>query len=227
MARDDEGAPRHRLSTRLARIIRATSVRPTKLSFRPAPGSMRSSAFMLAVLAACGFSWAQQADPNQSSTALRVSEQSVKAAYLYKFAGYVEWPDTRPTDPPAPVTIGVLGAASLAEELAQITIGRTINDRPIDVRRVTFDDQLDDLQILFIGAQERNRLDDVFATVQSLPVLTVTESEGALAQGSIINFTLDEQRVRFEVSLYAAELSRIRLNSRLLAVAQRVSRSPE
>jgi hypothetical protein len=60
-----------------------------------------------------------------------------------------------------------------------------------------------------------------------LPVLTVTESEGALAQGSIINFTLDEQRVRFEVSLYAAELSRIRLNSRLLAVAQRVSRSPE
>jgi hypothetical protein len=125
------------------------------------------------------------------------------------------------------VTIGVFGAASLAQELAQITIGRTVNDRPIDVRRVGFDDRLDDLQILFIGAQERNRLGELFATVQRLPVLTVTESEGALAQGSIINFTLDEQRVRFEVSLYAAELSRIRLSSRLLAVAQRVYRSPE
>jgi len=201
-------------------------VRAAKLSFRLAPGSIRSAAFVLIVLAACGFSWAQQTDTDRPST-LRVSEQSVKAAYLYKFAGYVEWPDTRPTDAPTPVTIGVFGAASLAQELAQITIGRTVNDRPIDVRRVDFDDRLDDLQILFIGAQERNRLGELFATVQRLPVLTVTESEGALAQGSIINFTLDEQRVRFEVSLYAAELSRIRLSSRLLAVAQRVYRSPE
>lgn len=172
----------------------------------------------------CAVPNAGRAQPDDD---LRASEQSIKAAYLYKFAGYVEWPDLPAAEPAMPITIGVLGSGSLADELAEITAGRSVNNRPIQVRRVTPGLPLDDLEVLFIGAQERRRLDQLLRPARQLPILTVTESDGALTEGSIINFTVSGQRVRFEISLVAAEQSRLRLSSRLLDVAQRVYRSPE
>jgi hypothetical protein len=88
-------------------------------------------------------------------------------------------------------------------------------------------DSFDDLQILFIGSQARPGERGLLADARSRPILTVTESAGALAEGSIINFTQDNDRVRFEISLYAAEQSQLKLNSRLLAVADAVHRGPE
>jgi hypothetical protein len=88
-------------------------------------------------------------------------------------------------------------------------------------------DSLDEVEILFIAREERDRSAQFLAAAQNRPILTVTESEGALSDGSIINFTLDQDRVRFEVSLYSAERSRLRLNARLLAVAQQVYRDSE
>lgn len=155
-----------------------------------------------------------------------VSATSVKAAFLYKFAGYVEWP-APPGETDAPITIGVAGADPFAAELAEITRGRTVAGRPISVRRVTADDSFDGLQILFIANQGRGGERGVLANARSRPILTVTESAGALADGSIINFTQDKDRVRFEISLYAAEQSMLKLNSRLLAVADSVHRGPE
>jgi len=156
-----------------------------------------------------------------------VSESTVKAAFLYKFAGYVQWPDAPTGAAATPIMIGVVGASDFAQELSQITQGRTVSDRPINVRRLADGDSIEDLHILFIAQEEKARLQDLLAAVRGRPILTVTESEGALSDGSIINFTVDEQRVRFEVSLYAAQLSQLRLNSRLLAVARQVYRVPE
>jgi hypothetical protein len=157
---------------------------------------------------------------------LRVSERSVKAAFLYKFASYVEWPDTEAkTD--APITIGVVGATDFARELAEITANRTVSSRRISVRRLTTDNSLDGLDILFIAKEERDHMSELLSAARDRPILTVTESDGALSSGSIINFTVDQDRVRFEISLYAAEKSQLRLNSRLLAVAQDVHRGPE
>jgi hypothetical protein len=155
-----------------------------------------------------------------------VSADTLKAAFLYKFAGYVEWPDEpRPTD--APITIGVAGADPFAAELTEITRGRTVAGHPISVRRMMAGDSFEGLQILFIGGQARAGERGLLADARSRPILTVTESAGALADGSIINFTQDKDRVRFEISLYAAEQSQLKLNSRLLAVADAVHRGPE
>jgi hypothetical protein len=155
-----------------------------------------------------------------------VAASSVKAAFLYKFASYVEWPDS--ASPAAePITIGVAGADPFAAELAEITRGRTIAGRTINVRRVAPDDTFEGLQILFIANQARGGERGLLASARSRPILTVTESAGALAAGSIINFTQDKDRVRFEISLYAAEQSMLKLNSRLLAVADSVHRGPE
>jgi hypothetical protein len=156
-----------------------------------------------------------------------VAESTVKAAFLYKFAAYVQWPANAPGSAAIPVRIGVFGASDFAHELSQITQGRTVNDRPIDVRRLMDGDGFDNLDILFIGDAENNRLQELLAAVRGQPILTVTETKGALSDGSIINFTTEQQRVRFEVSLHAAEQSRLQLYSRLLAVASAVQRRPE
>jgi hypothetical protein len=80
---------------------------------------------------------------------------------------------------------------------------------------------------MFIGARERNRLGEILAPARSLPLLTVTESTGALTDGSVINFLIDERRVRFEISLDAAAMSGLNISARLLAVAERVLRQAD
>lgn len=154
-----------------------------------------------------------------------VSERSVKAAFLYKFASYVQWPGASRDD--VPLTIGILAPNDFARELTEITANRTVANRPIRVRRVGANDSLDGLDILFIGREEDRRLAEVLAVAGMRPILTVTETAGAIADGSIINFTVDQDRVRFEVSLDAAERSQLKLNARLLAVAQQVHRGVE
>jgi hypothetical protein len=153
----------------------------------------------------------------------QASEESIKAAFLYKFADYVDWPDAA-RDTNAPFRIAVIGDGRLADELARATSGRDVAGRPIDVRRVIAGETLETFEVLFVGAEEEGRLEELLAPATTLPILTVTESDDGLERGSIINFTIEQRRVRFEVSLAAADQSGLRLNARLLAVAARVLR---
>ena len=149
-------------------------------------------------------------------------EYRVKAAYLYRFAGYVGWPPSAFVRPDAPVTIAVMGAEGLATELEQVVIGRTVSDRTVAVKRIKPGDSLTGVNVLFVSKNETTQLAQLTQAAQTRSILTVTESAGALRQGSVINFTVADQRVRFEISLDAAEKNGIKLSSRLLAVAQQV-----
>jgi hypothetical protein len=153
-------------------------------------------------------------------------ELRVKAAFLYKFAGYVEWPPKSFARPEMPVTIGVIGAESLAAELTQAVTGRTVNDRAVAVKRLKAGESLAGVHVLFVGRSENARLDQLAQSAQPRSILTVSESDGALARGSVINFVLTEGRVRFEIALDSAEKSGLKLSSRLLAVAQQVTGTP-
>jgi hypothetical protein len=146
-------------------------------------------------------------------------ERSVKAAFLYKFLGYVEFP----ADLPQQVTVGVVGAADIAAELTQISVGRTVNGRPIAIKALREGDSLAGLQLVFVGADVQRPAQVLRSAAQS-GVLSVTEVDGGLLQGSVINFRLVEDRVRFEVSLPAAEKNNVRLSSRLLSVAYQVQK---
>ncbi len=172
-------------------------------------------AVILALLV--GWSAALNGQPVRSA-----AEQSIKAAYLYKFANYVEWPATVFAAESVPLTIGVFGADSLAAEVGEITAGRTVNGRRIEVRTIAAPSELSGVHILFVSAASDNDLPALAdaATVHS--VLVVTESEVGLKRGSVINFRLIDQRIRFDVSLDSADRNRLRLSSRLLAVAEKV-----
>lgn len=149
-------------------------------------------------------------------------EVRVKAAYLYRFAGHVEWPATAFRDAEAPLTIAISGADDLLGELLKLKGGKPVGERGLEVRAWRGGDSLAGVQILFIGQREARLMQRALDAARNLPVLVVTETEGALTLGSIINFLLVDNRVRFEVSIGQAERSGLKVSSRLLAVAQRV-----
>jgi hypothetical protein len=150
------------------------------------------------------------------------AEQRIKAAFLYKFGSYVDWPDNTFEAPDSPFVIGVMGAGDVARDLGEMVIGRTVAGREIEVRRVDPGDALVGIQILFIGHAVSEQIDAILANAAGLPLLTVTEEENVPAPGSIINFVVVGNKVRFDVALTAARLGRLKISARLLAVARNV-----
>ena len=149
------------------------------------------------------------------------AEPTVKAAFLFKFAGYVEWPPQAFAASDSPIVIAVLGADDVAAELARIVPGRTVAGHPISVKRIAETDSLKGVHIVFVGRAASSRIAAVAKAAQRDGVLVVSDSAGALEEGSAINFVVDD-RVGFEVSLTAAERTGHRISARMLAVARRV-----
>jgi fermentation-respiration switch protein FrsA (DUF1100 family) len=147
------------------------------------------------------------------------TEASVKAAFLYKFAGYVEWP-AHAAAPESPFTIGVIDDDAVASELERIVPGRTIAGHPIAVRRVARGESLAGVRVLFAGGETPDAA--AIRAAHKEGALVVTESRSGLAMGSAINFVVSGEHVGFEVSLDGADRSGLKISSRMLAVARRV-----
>lgn len=146
----------------------------------------------------------------------------IEAAYLYKFANYVDWPAQAFQDPMQPIVIGILNSDRLAEELQQLTPRRRVKGRSFVIRRVKRGDDLSDLHMLFIGPLERAGEKAVLASVRGKPVLTVSDSRRVFTSGSMIHFAVIDQRVRFEVALLPLSRSGIRLSALMLTAASEV-----
>jgi hypothetical protein len=150
-------------------------------------------------------------------------ERRVKAAFLYKFLGYTEFPSTAFGDHASPVQIGVSGSDDMLAELARTVAGRTLNGRPITVRAVREGDNPGLLHLLFVAGSDAARVARVLRGAPGA-LLLVSECDGGLQQGSVINFRVVDEHVRFDVSLDAAEKNNVRLSSRLLGVANHVQK---
>jgi hypothetical protein len=158
----------------------------------------------------------------QTSAQAADLEHQVKAVYLFKFASYVEWPAGAFSSPVSPLVIGVIGADEVADELAHIVTGHTINGRPVVTRKLKRGDSLTGLHVLFIGRLEKTHLVEILSEAKRKPLLTVTESEDAHALGSMINFVITDDRLRFEVALAPVEVGGLKISARMLTAAYRV-----
>lgn len=158
------------------------------------------------------------AAPPQATT-----ERQVKAAFLYKFLGYTEFPPAAFGDASSPVLIGVAGSDDMLAELARTVVGRTLNGRPIVVRPVRDGDNPGPLHLLFVAGSDGPRVSRTLRNASGA-MLLVTECEFGLQMGSVINFKIVNEHVRFDVSLDAAEKNNVRLSSRLLNVANHVQK---
>jgi hypothetical protein len=157
-----------------------------------------------------------------AAQAQQASEAAVKAAFLYKFPGYVEWPAAAFAAPDSPFVIAVAGADEVAAELEKLVPGRSIGARRIVLRRLREGEPARGAHILFVGrgdAAGRALLKAAQAQPGTLPV---ADFERGLELGAVINFVAYEDRVAFEVSLENAERCGLRVSSRMLAVARRV-----
>jgi hypothetical protein len=195
-------------------------------SLRPSrqPLAMRRTLLrgMLAGVALAGAMLA--AAPAQAQPGAAALERSVKAAFIYKFLGYTEFPSSAFGDPAAPVVIGVVGSEEMAAELGRIVAGRNINNRPVVVRPLRDGENSGAVHLLFVAGADSAQTARVLRQAPAGPMLLVTECGDCLQAGSIINFRIVGQRVRFDVSLDAADKNNIRLSSRLLTVANHVSK---
>jgi hypothetical protein len=156
--------------------------------------------------------------------AAQFSVDAVKAAYLFRFAQYVEWP-ALPAD--APFIIAVSGAEDVAVHLERLLPGMAVNGHRAVVRRISRADQLDGVQILYVGKNAFARTRTLRTRASRLPILVVTDNERGLDGGGVINFIEVDRNLRFEISLIAADRSGLKINSALLSVAARVERRPQ
>jgi hypothetical protein len=173
---------------------------------------------MQLVLALCGNALVPRALAAESDALL---ERRVKAAFLYQFIPYVDWPSGAHA-PDAPIVIAVVGDDSVASELTTVIGGRTAKNRPVVVRRWRESDLQGGVAIVYVRREESARLPAIARAAQQTATLVVSEHEAALKQGSMINFQIAEGRVRFDVALAPVEAAGLRISSRLLAVARDV-----
>jgi hypothetical protein len=144
----------------------------------------------------------------------------VKAAFLFNFTKFVEWPEKAFNGPQAPIVIGIIGDDPFGDSLMRIVAGQKAQGRAILIVKYRRGDDLRRSQILFISASERLRNAEILASLQDASVLTVSDIDGFAEAGGTMQFVMQENRVHFVVNLDAATQSKLRVSAKLLALAR-------
>jgi len=158
--------------------------------------------------------------PSPARASAEYPEDAVKAIFLYRFAGYVTWPEPQATA--SEFTIAVLGAENVAEQLKAFLPEHPIQGKAAHVAAIQRLNQLGDADMLYIGPGYGGNLGVLIDALKDRPILIVTDRPGALDEGSMVNFLDEQKHVRFEISTSAAKRSALVIGSSLLAVAERV-----
>ncbi len=148
------------------------------------------------------------------------TEYQVKAAFLFNFAKFVEWPADAFASADAPLQICVLGQDPFGHDFEQTIEDKTVNGHRLEIIHPSGVPQARACQIIFVAASEGPHLREILRDLRGASVLTVGDAAGFARMGGIINFVLDDSRVRFEINLKAAERAHLKLSARLLTVAK-------
>lgn len=177
---------------------------------------MRKLRFIVACLICVALvvpSFAQGTDTSDSS------EYLIKAGFTYNFAKLMEWPASAFPQADSPIVIGVLGVDPFGGTLDDVLKGKNVNGRGFEVRHLKYGMDLKGCNILFISTSEAAHLDDILKTLKGQPVLTIGEMDHFAQRGGIINFIVEDNKVRFEINPDAAKQADINISSRLLSLA--------
>jgi uncharacterized protein DUF4154 len=171
----------------------------------------------LGLLAACAVLGAVRRLEGQTRV---VSEYEVKAAFLYNFAKFIEWP----TDPTAPgpdvFVISILGEDPFGTTLDDLLRGKMIGPRRVVVRRVPRGQDVGPSHIVFISDSESQRLPALLKHFEGVPVLTVSDADGFAEHGGVVRLRMERSRVRLDINLAAAERAHLKISSELLKLAR-------
>lgn len=153
-------------------------------------------------------------------------EYQVKAAFLYNFAKFVEWPPGTFANSTDPIGICIAGMNPFGSALDAMVRGKKIGERIFAVRQISDTQQTKGCQILFIASTEWKRVRPLLDALKGTAILTVGETDDFTAAGGMIAFQLAGPRVRIQIDLETAEQSRLKISSKLLSLAEIVKRQP-
>jgi hypothetical protein len=154
-------------------------------------------------------------------------EYKVKAAFLYNFIKFVEWPEDANPDVSIPITIGIVGEDKFGTAFDEIT-SRKVKDRSIVIKRFAdftaneTKEGLPKCHLVFISASQKQHAKEIAALLRKQPVLMVGESEGFLEAGGDVNFIMQDGKVCFEINADNADESNLKIASQLLRLAKKV-----
>ena len=155
----------------------------------------------------------------------RVDEYRLKAAVLYNLAKFVEWPDEAFADPAAPLVVCVLGVDPFGAALDDTLRGHSVGGHATVAKRIA--EVTPGCHVLFVANSEAKRLPAILERTRTSSVLIVGEAAGFIDRGGMIGLATDDDRVRFDVNLAAADRARIKISSRIMALASSVRRGEE
>lgn len=161
-----------------------------------------------------------RASPNAFSQNEGDAEYSVKLGFLYNFTKFVEWPPDSFRDPGAPLVICIVGHDPFRQDLEAELRTRKVVGHPVEVRTQAPNDKLSVCHIVFVPVTEKNQSDRILRGLQGSRTLTVGETEGFAVLGGIINLTVEENKVHFEINRLAADRAGLKIGSRLLSIAK-------
>ena len=148
------------------------------------------------------------------------TEYQVKAAFVYNFAKFVEWPAEAFNGNNGPMRFCILGESLVGPDLSRITQGKAIAGHPIQV--VLNSRNLRDCHILFVSSSHSVPVKDIRENLSGAAVLTIGETRDFAEQGGVIGFVIEDARVRFEINLQRAKQLRLIISSKLLSLAKRI-----
>lgn len=194
------------------RAIEARRVRPPPRPCvrRTGKAPIAHAAFALALILA---GWALPMSANSGAP-----EYIIKAAYLYKFTPFIEWPSSAFATPTSPFNLCVVGADPFGASLDQAMAGHQVGDHPVRVLRLQALDGSEGCHILYLGGMSGDQAAAAISKVHGAPVLTVTE-ENAAVSGGVIQFVVRDGHVRFIIDAAAAAANRVVISAKLLSLA--------
>jgi hypothetical protein len=148
-------------------------------------------------------------------------EYQIKAAFLYNFVKFAEWPASA-LGPRAGIVLGTFCDAEFAAELAAIVRGRDVGGHAITVRAMATPEDAQSVHLVFVCTSQQAQFDRIRTATQGMPVLLVGEDAAAIATGAAITFVRVEDKVRFEINSAAADRAGIKLSAQLQKLATAV-----
>src|SRR5262245_13785607 len=149
------------------------------------------------------------------------TEYQIKAAFIFNFAKFVEWPAQAFSNSTSPLLIGVLGENPFQDQLDKIIQNKKVDDHPLMATQLRSPVEATNCHILFISTSEKARLPQIIKGLESTSVLTVGEMDRFTETGGMISFVLEGGRIRFKINNEAATNAKLKISSKLLSLALR------
>jgi len=149
-----------------------------------------------------------------------LSEYQVKAAYLYYFTTYVDWPPDTFSRSGDALVVGVLGEDPFGSILDDTLRGKSVGSRRLVVKRIGNIKEARECHILFISASERDRLATIFKGLDGAAILTVGEVDHFASRGGQIAFRMEDKKVRFDINVTAVERARLKISAQLMKLGR-------